>query len=177
MDQYYKIVEPIIKKSIRNFRSRISHSLYDDEDLIQEGYIAAIEALNKWSTSDHRRTANIASWAKRHIDDHFSSLSEKTYLPQEYIEEVNEEVPEGEIETFIHSYFETRDDDTEIEIDIGIFASTIPPKYVCYLHMLMENNISQSTVANVSGKSRARISQIKKMLITHLSDHFKHVDR
>ncbi len=171
MDQYYKIVKPIIKKSIRNFRSKISHSLYDDEDLIQEGYIAAISALNKWSTSDQRRTANIASWAKRHIDNHFSSLSEKTYLPQEYIEEVNEEIPEDDIETFMDNYFETRDDDTEI--DISMLSNSIPPKYVCFLHMLMENNISQSTVAQVSGKSRARISQIKKMLISHLSGHFK----
>ena len=74
MEKFLRQIEPIIKSKIRKYRPYIKN--YEWEDLMQEGYLAALKAANRWKIDTDK--AGLIAWTWIHIDSKFKELSMKS---------------------------------------------------------------------------------------------------
>ena len=75
MKKFLKQIEPIIKSKIRKYRPYIRNADYDD--LMQEGYLAALIAANRWKIDSDK--AGLMAWTMIHVESKFKELSMKSF--------------------------------------------------------------------------------------------------
>lgn len=155
MEKFLKQIEPIIKSRIRKYRSRIK--AFNDEDLMQEGYLAALTAARRWNA--RAGNAGLISWTWIHIDSRFKDLAGKLANSDFYLEDLDVEVSEDDIRAVIGSLTEPAE---PVEANEKIKQQLIRsfPKYEAFVERVMDENLGNLSVAKSLGLTKQRISQL-----------------
>ena len=74
MKKFLNQIEPVIKSKIRKYRPYIKNADY--HDLMQEGYLAALIAANRWKIGPDK--AGLMAWTMIHIESKFKELAMKS---------------------------------------------------------------------------------------------------
>lgn len=162
--------KPIILNKIRQYGRYIKG--YEFEDLLNEGYIAALEAVNKWQ-GKRENSANIFAWAWLRIDCRFKELAKIGYIQEESLDDVEYEIGDEHIDNVIGDFFGTTSSASSLEDDFEecleevkeAFRDT-PDKFDKFLTLMLGGNHSSTAIAASLGVTKARISQIMKKFKT-----------
>jgi len=180
MEEYLAKIDPIVKNAIKKFRHKISGHSY--EDLLQEGRLAAFEALQKWRLYGRSRNSNILYWAKIYIEFQFKNLIEISSMSEVLMEDVKVEIDRYEVEAYMRNSLLVNDEDQEDEGQsaesdtVTFLLQSVSKKYAPVMHMLIKNNLSQSSIGNIMEKSRARINQIQRDVMKDFIKQYEPMD-
>ena len=156
MKNFLKQIEPIIKSKIRKYRPYIGWADYDD--LMQEGYLAALIAAKRWESAPEK--ANLMSWTMIHIESKFKELSMKS-IDMVSTEDLTIEIPQEQVHAFWgNSYASDELDETQEKI-INFLIRSIP-KLEDFLEFALDDGLIGVSVAKNLGLTKQRISQLRK---------------
>ncbi len=154
MENFVKDLEPVIKAIIRRYQPHIRG--YEFEDLMQEGYAAALVAAKVWKPEPGK--AGIKPWVWLMIKYNFNRLSQKTPRHEVFFEDLDMEIGPEEYEQDQLAAERSAEEDRE-EIIAMLFRSL--PKYRNYLEAVLEESLINAAAARNLGLSRQRINQLQ----------------
>jgi DNA-directed RNA polymerase specialized sigma subunit len=156
MKKFLKQIEPIIKSKIRKYRPYIKNADYND--LMQEGYLAALIAAKRWKID--RDKAGLMAWSMIHIESRFKELATKstdTVSMEEVIVEISQEQANA-------AWGNARNLEKQAEVQEKISRILIGsiPKYEAFLEHSLDESLIGVSVAKTLGLTKQRISQLRK---------------
>ncbi len=166
LSESLKSVEPvfgrqIIKKSIKKYKN--IHTCFDfPHDFVNQAQVAILESLQKYDS--HRKTvSSLDDFMRQNIERSWKNMLRGSYYHSPYNDEIKYNEASNDIDNFIEKLF-LADNCTgkRVEYLIKLIHKVIPHDYRTMFHMLFIQEYTQSTVAKITGKTRARICQIKK---------------
>ena len=164
MEKFLKQIEPIIKSKIRKYRPYIKN--YEWEDLMQEGYLAALKAANRWKIDTDK--AGLIAWTWIHIDSKFKELSMKSNGREVYFEELNFEITQEDVHLVWGQSQSSPEQDEAREKIVELLIKSIP-KFECFLERALDENLTGTAVAKKLGLTKQRISQLKNEVVRTIS--------
>ena len=157
MEDFLDMIKPIILSAIQEYGYHIKGAEW--EDLIQEGRLAALEGLNNWKTGGEKPKAGLKAWVTLYIISRFKELAKRGYIAEIFVEDI-ETLP-AEPQTM-------GSEETEIEAEQDVIRTCLYdtlPEYASFLERMLDYNLSQVSVAKDMGRTRQRISQLKKEVL------------
>jgi DNA-directed RNA polymerase specialized sigma subunit len=156
MEKFLKQIEPVIKSKIRKYRPHIKNADY--HDLMQEGYLAALIAANRWKIGLDK--AGLMAWTMIHIEFRFKELAMKS-TDTVSMEEINVEISQEQANT---AWGTSRDLGKQAEAREKITRSLINsvPNYKEFLERSLDESLIGVSVAKNLGLTKQRISQLRK---------------
>lgn len=180
---FLKKVEPIIRLKAKRYRPYIKG--YDYEDLIQEGRVAALEAMEKWMKSapgregEPTRAANPVAWAWLRIEARFRTLGKRGYVGEESFDEIEEHTAGFAAEAStqaVADLFESHDELDENEARNAAISAAIkellPKNYAKYIDAIGGDGLTPSAAAKVADVTPQRISQVTKIFENGIEDFY-----
>ena len=157
MEKFLRQIEPIIKSKIRKYRPYIKGA--ENDDLMQEGYLAALIAANRWKIDMDK--AGLMSWTMIHIESKFKELAMKS-MDMTYIEDLTFEISQEQVQE-LYEGCRTPDHHEEFTKEkITRILFRYIPKYKEFLECALDENLAGLSVAKSMNLTKQRISQIKK---------------
>ena len=157
MERFLKQVEPIIKAQAKRFKPYIKG--WEFEDLMQEGMLSALLALNKWKSAGKRKKAGIFSWTKIYVVNRFKELSKNGHFTEILCEDLENAVTVDAVNDFLSEYLDNNIENTTIDIIKACLIDSFP-KYTKFLEGMLEKNLAASSTAKDMDVTRQRISQL-----------------
>ena len=157
MERFLKQIEPIIKSKIRKYRPYIKN--YEWEDLMQEGYLAALKAASCWKIDYDK--AGLIAWTWIHIDSKFKELSMKSNGREVSFEDLTFEITQEHVHLVWGQSESSPEQDEAHEKIVQMLIKSIP-KFGNYLEHALDEGLTGISVANYLGLTKQRISQLKK---------------
>ncbi len=159
MEKFIKQIEPIIKSKIRKYRPYIKN--FDFEDLMQEGYLAALVAANRWKTQPNK--AGLIAWTWIHIESKFKELSMKSNDKEVSMEDLDIEISQEQVHAvWGQSSNVMEQDQDEAQEKIARMLIRFMPKYEEFLERVVDENLTNISAAKDMGLTKQRISQLRK---------------
>jgi DNA-directed RNA polymerase specialized sigma subunit len=156
MKNFLKQIEPIIKSKIRKYRSYIRHADYDD--LMQEGYLAALIAANRWKIDSDK--AGLMAWTMIHVESKFKELSMKS-IDMVSTEDLKIEISQEQVHAVWGNSLASDELDETQEKIINFLIRSIP-KLEDFLEFALDEGLMNISVAKNLGLTKQRISQLRK---------------
>lgn len=157
MEKFIKQIEPIIKSKIKKYRPYIKN--FDFEDLMQEGYLAALIAANRWKI--HPDKAGLIAWTWIHIESKFKELSMKSNDKEVSIEDLEIEISQEQVSVSLDQNLGQGDYDERYEYMIKMLIKFMP-KHEEFLERIIDENLTNISAAKDMGLTKQRISQLHK---------------
>ena len=178
VDEYLSEILPIILKNIRKSGSMISG--YRHDDLIHEGYIAALAARDKWISGGGG--ASLKPFAGVYIENRFKELAKISFLGSSTYsiddDENNAELTSDDTDEIVEMFFnsglsgeaEDEEDDEDdydkefLSSQVDVLLKTIGDKKSQdqFVYLILKQNCSPVLAAKKMRLTESRISQIKK---------------
>lgn len=169
--------KPIILSKIKQYGKYIKG--YEFDDLLNEGYVAALEASDKWKKTE-KNGANIFAWVWLQIDCKFKDLAKIGYHKESSLEEMEYDIADEHVDAVLGDFFGTpktsiQEDSFEACLDEAreIFSAT-PEKYERFLVLMAKNNFCPKSISKGLNVTPARISQLVKKFQALMDDDSNH---
>ncbi len=160
MEKFLKQIEPMIRSRIRQYRRHIRNQ--DFEDLMQEGYLAALVAVKRWKFAPDKQ-ASLKSWVWIHVEAKFKELSMKSIDGEISLEDLGIEISQEHI-YMVWEQPASDDESDDAHDRIKKMLIKAMPKFEGFLEGVIDENLCNLSVAKNMGLTKQRISQINKEL-------------
>jgi RNA polymerase sigma factor (sigma-70 family) len=152
--EFFERIRPIVKDRVARYRSRIR--CMDDEDLLHEGYLAAIEAARSYKPKTGG--ARIDVWVWLSVDNRMRSLAVKH--PELLLEEND-----------LRKLQAGKDSQQSWEAsDLRACMALLPGKEQAVLQSLSEKGSRGTDVARTLGVTKQRVYQLKNAAVEQIAD-------
>lgn len=173
--EFLKEIKPIVLNKIKQYGRYIRG--YEYNDLLNEGYAAALEAVKKWESCADGNKANLISWAWLRIDCRFKDLGKIGYTYEDSLDDLDFEIGDGCLDQTMEDFFEIEQPSVEAgdirqEIIEEEYKACLceaknmfkqdQGKYETFIQAMIANDFCPNTTAKQLGVTTARISQIVK---------------